>query len=83
MPRVRPVRVSAWMAAIVCLALFASSPPPFAQQDDSDVGDASTPESSSANEEEEEEDEVRVEENVFIPSEEISQDNAVAFPVDI
>jgi hypothetical protein len=70
-----------WVAAIVCLALFASSPP-YAQQDDSDEGDASTPESSSASEEEEEV-EVRVDENVFVPSEEISQDNAVAFPVDI
>jgi hypothetical protein len=75
-----------WVVVYIGLAILAS-PPAFAQQDDAEGESvAASPGEGSAVEEDEDEDEedrVRVEENVFIPSEEISQDNAVPFPVDI
>ena len=73
-----------WVVVYIGLAILAS-PPAFAQQDDAEGESvaASPGEGSAVEEDEDEEDIVRVEENVFIPSEEISQDNAVPFPVDI
>ena len=72
-----------WVVVYVGLAVLAS-PPAFAQQDGAEGESVAVPSEGSANDDgEDEEDRVRVEENVFIPSEEISQDNAVPFPVDI
>jgi hypothetical protein len=76
------VRFVSRMVAIACLAGAVSSQL-YAQQDESGAGDVTTQDTGTVSDEEEEEDKVRVEENIFIPSEEISQDNAVPFPVDI
>jgi hypothetical protein len=82
MPVTSVVRVMFSLVVVACLAGSVTSPL-YAQQDENAAGEVATQDTGSAGDEEEEEDEVRIEENIFIPSEEISQDNAVPFPVDI
>ena len=72
-------------SALFILTLFVAVVSfPLQSQEGNEQGEGAAPqETTNDSVADDEEDEVRVEENVFTPSEEISQDNAVPFPIDI